>query len=141
MSDTRRLDTSVLEQALVQFDAALAEYAQEPQRRAYRDSVIMHYLFTYELVVQAIKRYIEAESLKTVDPESLTFQTMIRRADDMRLVRTGWPAFSRFRDARNAVAHTYNEQRAREVLVVAKEFATEARLLLDNLKRRLANAQ
>jgi nucleotidyltransferase substrate binding protein (TIGR01987 family) len=141
MSDTRRLDTSVLEQALAQLDAALAEYADEPQLRAYRDSVIIHYLFTYELVVQAIKRYLETQSLKSSEVDTLTFQTMVRRADDAGLLRSGWPEFSRFRDARNAIAHTYNEQRAREVLSVAKEFAAEARLLLDNLKRRLANAE
>jgi nucleotidyltransferase substrate binding protein (TIGR01987 family) len=141
MSDARRLDTSVLEQALSQFEAALAEHAAEPQRRAFRDSVIMHYLFTYELVVQAIKRYLELESLKSAEVGDLTFQSLIRRADDLGLVRTGWPEFGRFREARNAIAHTYNERRALEVLGVAKEFASEARVVLDNLKRRLADGQ
>jgi nucleotidyltransferase substrate binding protein (TIGR01987 family) len=139
MSDSRRLDLSVLEQALHQFESALADHAAEPQRRANRDSVIMHYLFTYELVIQAIKRYVELESLKPADASDLTFQSLIRRADDLAIVKTGWPEFSRFRAARNAIAHTYNEQRAREVLAVAKEFAGEARILLNNLKGRQAN--
>jgi nucleotidyltransferase substrate binding protein (TIGR01987 family) len=139
MSDSRRLDLSVLKQALHQFESALADHAAEPQRRANRDSVIMHYLFTYELAIQAIKRYVEMESLKSVDAGDLTFQGLIRRADDLAIVRTGWPEFSKFRTARNAVAHTYNEQRALEVLGVAKEFAAEARILLNNLEGRLAN--
>ena len=141
MSDARRLDTSVLEQAVGQLDAALAEHAAEPQRRAFRDSVIMHYLFTYELVVQAIKRYIELESMKSGEAGDLTLQKLIRRADDLGMVRIGWPEFVKFREARNVIAHTYNERRALEVLGVAREFAGEARMLLDKLKRRLADGE
>lgn len=141
MSDERRLDPSVLEQALGQFDSALAEHAAEPDRRAFRDSVIIHYLFTYELVIQAIKRYLELHSTNSGEVDLLSFQTLIRRADDLGLVQTGWPEFNKFREARNAVAHTYNEQRAQQVLGIATEFATEARFLVDTIKRRLADGQ
>jgi nucleotidyltransferase substrate binding protein (TIGR01987 family) len=141
MSEFRRLDLSFLERALSQFDTSLAEYAAEPQRRANRDSVIVHFLLTYELVMQAIKRYLELESLKSAEVPQISFQTMIRRADAHGLLRTGWPGFGGFRDARNAIAHTYDEQRALAVVTMATEFAVEGRFLLDNLKRRLNDGE
>ena len=65
MSASNRLDLSFLKQALKQFNRAIAEYETEPDRRANRDSVVMHFLFTFELTMQAIKRYLELQSLKS----------------------------------------------------------------------------
>jgi len=141
MSDPRRLDLSFLEQALGQFDTALAEYADEPQRRANRDSVVIHFLLSYELAIQAIKRYLELQSLKPDEVPLISFQTIIRRADAHGLLRTGWPGFGKFRDARNAIAHTYDQQRALHVVAMATEFAEEARFLLNKMKERLADGE
>ena len=141
MSDTVRLDLSFLEQALKQFETALAEYKDEPQRRANRDSVNMHFLFTWELSIQAIKRYLELESIKAAELPTISFQTMIRRADSLGILRTGWPGFGKFRDARNAIAHTYNEEKALAVVAMAGNFAEEAHALLENLKRRLTDGE
>lgn len=137
MTESNRLDLSFLERALSQFDVSLSEYAAESERRANRDSVLVHFLLTYELVIQAIKRYLELESLKSAEALDMSFQTMIRRADAMGLLRTGWPGFSSFREARNAIAHTYDEQRAVKVVGTAKEFAGEAHFLLGTLKGRM----
>ena len=139
MSASSRLDLSFLDQSLKQFDTALAEYRDEPQRRANRDSVNMHFLFTWELSIQAIKRYLELESLKAADLPIISFQAMIRRADALGILRTGWPDFGKFRDARNAIAHTYNEERALAVVAIAAHFAEEAHFLLENLKERLTD--
>jgi len=141
LSETVRLDLSFLEQALKQFDTALAEYNEEPQKRAYRDSVNMHFLFTWELSIQAIKRYLELESIKAAELPIISFQTMIRRADALGIVRTGWPGFGEFRNARNAIAHTYNEEKALAVVGIAARFAEEAHALLENLKRRPADGE
>ena len=99
MSGTNRLDLSFLSQTLSQFKLALAEYDEEPGRRANRDSVVIHFLIVYELAIQAIKRYVELESLKPDEVPESGFQTMIRRADELGVVRNGWPAFRKFRDA------------------------------------------
>jgi nucleotidyltransferase substrate binding protein (TIGR01987 family) len=141
MSDTSRLDLSFLRQALKQFDTALAEYAMEPERRANRDSVVIHFLLTYDLFIQAVKRYLALQSVKDSELPDISFQTIIRRADAHGLLRTGWPGFGKYRDARNAIAHTYNEKRAMAVVEFANEFASESRFLLDSLERRLADAQ
>jgi hypothetical protein len=141
MSYPARLDLSFLDQALNQFDIALAEYREEPQRRANRDSVNMHFLISWELSIQAIKRYLELESIKAAELPTISFQTMIRRADALGIIRTGWPGFGEYRDARNAIAHTYNEVKALAVLNMAVKFAEEAHILLENLRKRLADGE
>ena len=136
MTPSPRLDLSFLESALKQFDNALDEFKTEPARRANRDSVVIHFLLTWELSIQAIKRYLELESIKASEVPILSFQTLIRRADALGILRTGWPGFGKYREARNAIAHTYDEQRALAVVSMASDFAEEARVLLRNLQTR-----
>jgi hypothetical protein len=139
MSDSRRLKLTFLQRALAQFDLALAELQAEPDRRANRDSVALHYQIVWELVFQAIKRYLEMESPKADEVPSLSFQTMVRRADALGILRTGWPGFGEFREARNAIAHMYDEARASLIIKTAPHFAEEARFLLGILTKRLGN--
>jgi nucleotidyltransferase substrate binding protein (TIGR01987 family) len=141
VSELNRLDLSFLSQALSQFKLALTEFDEEPKRRANRDSVVMHFLIVYELAIQAIKRYVELESLKPAEIPDISFQTMIRRADELEIVRSGWPAFRRYRDARNTIAHTYTEKRAMEVVGFARDFADEAAFLLNRLEGRQADGE
>lgn len=141
MSGERRLNLALLEQALAQFDVSLAEYEAEPERRANRDSVVIHFMLTYELAIQAIKRYVELQSLKDSSGQDVSFQTIIRRADALGVLRTGWPAFGRYRDARNAIAHTYDEQKAIAVVRMARDFRDEARYLLEELKESLSDGE
>ena len=141
MSDSRRLNLSFLDQALKQFDVALTEYRDEPERRANRDSVALHFEIVWELVFQAIKRYLELESLKADEVPTLSFQTLVRRADALGILLTGWPGFAKFRDARNAIAHMYDQARANLIVKTAPDFAEEARFILDTLKGRLSDEE
>ena len=81
MTPSPCLDLSFLESALRQFATALDEFKTEPARRANRDSVVIHFLLTWELSIQAIKRYLELESIKSSELPIISFQTLIRRAD------------------------------------------------------------
>jgi hypothetical protein len=130
MSEPRRLNLSLLERALQQLETALREQAEEPARRAFRDSVVMHYLFTCEPAIQAIKRFVALQSLKSNGDEELSFQKVIRRADELGVLGTGWPEFNRYREGRNAVTHTYSETQAMAVLDLAATFTADVRHLL-----------
>jgi nucleotidyltransferase substrate binding protein (TIGR01987 family) len=136
MSDERRLDLGLLERALAQFKRALNEYAMHPQEEAYRDSVVMRYVFTYELCVQVLRRYVQLEHRKPLPEDELRTPRVIRRANALGVVRTEWEEFATFRDARNAVAHTYSEAKAIAVATVAARFAEEAQYVLDQVKER-----
>jgi nucleotidyltransferase substrate binding protein (TIGR01987 family) len=133
-SPNTAVDVDMLGRAGERLDEALASYAAHPSDLHLRDSVIMRFLFCYELSVKSLERYLEATSASPEITQG-SFQTMIRRADDRGLVRTGWPGWERYRIARNQVAHTYNEERARKVADTAADFAEEVRFLRDVLGR------
>lgn len=134
MSDERRLDLGLLERALAQFKRALAEYALHSHEEAYRDSVVMRYVFTYELCIQALRRYVQLEHRKPMPEDELRTPRVIRRANALGVVRSEWEEFAAFRDARNAVAHTYSEAKAIAVVTVAARFADEAQYVLDQVR-------
>ena len=138
MSDQQRLDLGLLERALAQLKRALAEYAVHPQTEAYRDSVVMRFMFTYELCMQVMMRYVQLEHKKPVPESELTTPRIVRRANALGVLRGEWEAFSAFRDARNAVAHAYSEAKAIRVAELASRFADEAQFLFDKLKERLS---
>ena len=140
MMDERRLDLAPLESALSQFDLALSEYHAEPDRRAYRDSVALHYMIVWNLLFQVIGRYLEQQSVKPFEITDASFQKIVRRADALGLVRTGWPEFGRFKDARNAIAHMYNQPKANMIVQAAPDFAAEAHFVLKILKERMSDA-
>ena len=137
MSDERRFSLVPLESALAQFDLAIKELQEEPQRRSNRDSVALHYMIVWNLLFQAISRYLEDQSVKSVEAADASFQKLIRRADALVLVQTSWPEFGRFRDARNAIAHIYDQPRASMIVDAAPAFAAEAHFVLDTLRRRV----
>lgn len=136
MSDDRRLDLGLFERALTQFKRALKEYGAHPKEEAYRDSVVMRYVFTYELCIQALRRYVQLEHRKPMPEDELTTPRIIRRANALGVVRSEWEEFAVYRGARNAVAHTYSEAKAIEVAATAARFADEAQFVLDQIKER-----
>lgn len=141
MIDERRLDLKLLKRALSQFDLALSDLRDEPDRRSNRDSVALHYMIVWNLLIQAITRYLELQSAKTFEASDASFQKLIRRADALGIVQTGWPDFGRFREARNAIAHMYDEPRANMIVQAAPGFAAEAHFVLDTLERREADEE
>ncbi len=134
----QRLDLGLLERALVQLKRALAEYAAHPETEAYRDSVVMRFVFTYELCMQVMTRYVQLEHKKPVPESELTVPRIVRRANALGVLKGEWEDFAAFRDARNAVAHTYNEAKAIRVVELANRFAEEVRFLLDKVRERLS---
>jgi nucleotidyltransferase substrate binding protein (TIGR01987 family) len=137
MNDISGLDMSLLARAVGRLDESLADYAVNPNKDYLRDSVIVRFMFTYELSLKTLLRFME-ETGTSSEIASLGFQTMIRRADDRGLLQKGWPEWKDYRDARNLVAHTYNEERAMSVARAAGDFAVEARFLHDAIVRRLS---
>lgn len=134
MSDQRRLDLSLLERASGRLQQALAEYHSHPELESLRDSVVIRFVFTYELLLQAIFRYVELEHRKSTPESELTKSRVIRRANDLGVLRAEWPQFVQFRDARNDVAHAYSEARALRVVELADQLASEAQFLLERMR-------
>ncbi len=137
MSDERRLDLSLLERALARLTQSMTDYDAHPESDSFRDSVVIRFVFTYELLVQVLSRYVASQHVKFTPESEMTKAKLVRRANDLGILRMEWETFVAFRDARNGVAHAYSEARALRVVDLAHSFAEEAQFLLLRVKERL----
>lgn len=131
------LDLSFLEDALIQFRLALEEYKFHPQIRAYRDSVVIHFVIVYNLAVQVILRYIQQQSLKMKHLDDLSLPRAVRRALDLGVLKCELEQFLAYGKARNTVAHVYSLSKAEHLISLAPALEEDARFLLESVGRRL----
>jgi len=66
----------------------------------------------------------------------MSFQELIRSANEQGLLLGDWPAWRRYGDMRAKPSHTYSASVAAEVVTGIPEFLAEATHLSDQLSRR-----
>jgi len=131
-----QIDLSLLEDALVQFRSVLEEYESHPGTRAYRDSVVIHFVIVYNLTVQLMFRYLQQESGKIKHADDLTLPRAVRRALDLGVLQCEWEQFAQYSKARNSVAHVYDLAKAESLVRLAPALLNDATFLLASVKRR-----
>lgn len=136
MIDEPLLDLSLLENALTQFRLALNEYQSHLEIRAYRDSVVIHFVIVYNLTVQVIFRYVQQQSLKIKHSDDLSLPRAVRRALDLGVIQCEWEQFVQYSKARNSVAHVYDLAKAEYLVALAPALEADAAFLLSTVKRR-----
>lgn len=108
-----------------------------------RDGLIQRFEFTYELSHKFIKRYLEyispmlSDIDKPSDIDKMAFSDMIRTANEIHLLLGDWSDWQVYREMRNLTSHSYNEQKALQVVANIPKFLTEAQTLCDELSKRL----
>lgn len=132
-----KLELSSFEKALASLDEALAEF-DRTQSQFVKDACIQRFEYTYELAHKLLKRQLEAMSPNPSEIDQMSFPDMIRTGAERGLLANGWDEWRRFRDARNATSHAYNEKKANEVFVRIPAFRDEAAFLLARLQERNA---
>lgn len=132
-----KLELSSFEKALASLDEALAEY-DRTQSQFVKDACIQRFEYTYELAHKLLKRQLEAMSANPSEIDQMSFPDMIRSGAERGLLANGWDEWRRFRDARNATSHAYNEKKANEVFERIPAFRDEAAVLLARLQERSA---
>ncbi len=132
-----KLELSSFEKALASLEEALAEF-DRTQSQFVKDACIQRFEYTYELAHKLLKRQLEAMSPNPSEIDQMSFPDMIRSGAERGLLANGWDEWRRFRDARNATSHAYNEQKANEVFVRIPAFRDEAAVLLARLHERNA---
>lgn len=130
------LDLADLERVVIRLREAVTLYRADEENTLALDSAIKRFELAYELSTKLLRRYMLETAASAKDVVQLSFQGLIREADDQELVLHGWPEWKRYRDARNETVHTYREEKAKSVVNDAEAFLPEAEYLLDNLKRR-----
>ena len=132
------IDVSPLAKAVIQLRDAIEEQAREPERLLLRAGLIQTFEYTYELSYRMTRRYLEAISANQDDVDLLTFEGLIRRADELGLVLSPVAVWKEFRKARTDTSHTYNEEKALGVVAKIPAFEKEATYLLQRLQERTA---
>lgn len=132
-----KLELSSFEKALASLIEALAEF-DRTQSQFVKDACIQRFEYTYELAHKLLKRQLETMSPNPSEIDQMSFPDMIRSGAERGLLANGWDEWRRFRDARNATSHAYNEEKANEVFARIPAFRGEAAFLLARLQERNA---
>ena len=133
---TIQLDLTSLENALQRLAEALQACDSTPQNTLYRDATIQRFEFSYELAHKMLKRYLEMAAANPAGIDELAFPDLIRTGSEQGLLRSGWDKWAQYRRARSITSHTYDEVKAKQVMLIVPDFLEEARFLLSELQSR-----
>jgi nucleotidyltransferase substrate binding protein (TIGR01987 family) len=137
MTETKP-NISPLQRALDRLTEGLARYESDTSDTQIRDGLVQRFEFTYEIAHKLLKRYLEYSSPNPEQFDGMSFQDLIRTADEQGLLLGEWADWRRFREMRGKTSHTYNEDVALEVVGGIPRFIEEARALHQRLRERLA---
>jgi nucleotidyltransferase substrate binding protein (TIGR01987 family) len=126
------IDLTPLHRALATLDTALAARGQAPADALIRDACIQRFEYSYELAHKFLRRYLETSEPAGV--HQLSFPNLIRLGYERGLLAESWDIWTKFRDARNATSHAYDEAKAREVVEKIPAFAAAARHLATQIE-------
>ena len=130
------IDVTPLAKASAQLNSAIEEQAREPERLLLRAGLIQTFEYTFELSHKMIRRYLATTEPSPEVVAELTFEGLIRRADELGLVLSPVATWKDFRQARTETSHTYNEDKAVGVVARVPAFAQEVTYLLAQLQKR-----
>lgn len=133
----QELDLSNLARAIARLEEAHAAHTADPGNIMIRDSVVVRFLFTYELALTNLRRYLDEYSVHWKATSPHTTPEMIRTANQDGLLKGEWEQWSGFRDLRNQISHTYNEDQAVAVVAGVPAFLDEVRFLHSHMEANL----
>lgn len=102
-----------------------------------RDSVIQRFEFTYFIALKTLRKYFEGMAFVMEDVQQMTFNQVIRVANQFDLLHFELDKWTEFRQMRNLTSHTYDEEVARKVVAVVPDFCEEVGYLLKQLRSKI----
>ncbi len=136
-----KLDYSPFEKAIAQLEKSVSFYhsqmAEENDdlKEQFRAAVIQAFEYTYELAVKMIRRQLEQIVANPSELREINFMDLIREAKEAGLIREA-PNFREYREKRNITSHTYDANKALEILTVIDGFLQDMRFVITELKKR-----
>lgn len=128
-------DLTSFEKAANKLNEILIRYAQNPLDDAIRDSVIQRFEFTYSIALKTLRKYFIERAFIIEDVNQMSFNDMIRTANQFNLLKSNLEKWTEYREMRNLTSHTYDEVIAQKVVSIIPEFYEEIVELLNALKR------
>lgn len=135
---SNELDLTPLANAVERLAEGLAEYQENPSHTLIRDGLVQRFEFTYEISHKMMKRYLEWAFGSSAEFDAMRLGDLIRTANEQGLLLGEWTNWKQYREMRGKTSHTYDEGVALEVVAGIPAFLAEARYLLEQLKRRIA---
>jgi nucleotidyltransferase substrate binding protein (TIGR01987 family) len=85
-----------------------------------------------------LRRFIRQTAASPEEVDRMSFQDLIRTANQQGLLLGDMPAWHRYRDSRARTSHTDRAETAKQVAEAIPAFLAEAEYLRDQLRSRLA---
>ena len=127
------LDLSSLGKAIASLKRGLIRAQADLSDEEIRDGAIQRFEYTFELCWKMLKRQLQIEVPNSSDVDGMSFRELIREGFERGYIDNPEDWFL-FREHRNAVSHSYNEERAKLVFQSAVAFEPIARSLFESLK-------
>jgi len=135
---TIKIDIGPLQRAVERLEEGLTLYQTKSDNlQIIRDGLIQRFEFTYEISHKMLKRFLKTTSASPSEFDDMSFQDLIRSANERSLLLHDWLTWKTYRDMRARTSHTYDEAIAIEVVAGIPAFLEEARYLAETLKNRL----
>lgn len=128
------LDFTALENSLQRLGEVVEIYKKNPQDTIVRDSLIQRFEFTYSITLKTLRKYFIERAFIVDDVNKLSFNEMVRTAMQLNLLKSDLAKWTEFREMRNLISHTYDENVALKVSGVVPDFYEEITYLLKELK-------
>jgi hypothetical protein len=139
---SQKLDLTSLQKALYQLDDAMTFYSSDTVQNSprllthMRAAAIQAFEFSYELCWKMLKRYLEMTEPNARDIEHMSFPNLIRTGCERGLLKSDLTAWLIYRKERGATSHSYDEDKANQVVTFIPDFLLEAKYLYEQLKNR-----
>ncbi len=127
-------DITPLDNAVKRLGDVLDRYQRVPSDDVVRDSVIQRFEFTYSTALKTLQKYFIEQAFIVEKINNMTFNAMIRTANQLDLLKSNLEKWTEFREMRNLTSHTYDEEIAEKVVRVVPDFYEEVKFLLQKLK-------
>lgn len=128
------LDISIFKKAVNKLGEIINRYNQNVEDDAIRDSVIQRFEFTYSIALTTLKKYLIDRAFVIEDVNQMSFNDMIRTANQFGLFKSNLEIWSEYRKMRNMTSHTYDEKTAQKVVEIIPQFYDEMQFFLGALK-------
>lgn len=132
-----KIDLSPLKKAHNSLKEILLRYKKEHSDLAIRDAVIQRFEYTYSLTLKMIRRYLELSLDEPMAVDGMDFNAIIRKSSEISLICNDLEKWNDYRLARNLTSHTYDENKAMEVVGIVPQFEKEVEFILNELKMRI----
>ncbi|MBP3847499.1 nucleotidyltransferase substrate binding protein [bacterium] len=131
------LDLTSFENAINSLNSIVVRFEREKDIDL-RDAVIQRFEYTYSMSLKMIKRFLKQNDISEDEINGMTFNEIIRRANQFNLLLTNLETWDEYRKRRNMTSHTYDEETAQKVMIIIPAFKDEAEFLLNKLKEKLS---